>query len=128
MKKGIRWGLQFAAIYCAYAGALWLARGEAPFTGAETTLAQVIAAYLVGGFVGGAVFGLLEARVESFVSAAFVGFLTAIPVFIPISLAALPRERWFTPIHYFALAWSCLTLGPLCGISMFVLSSRQRPS
>ena len=95
LRWGIQGGLFFAAIYIAWVTILFLVRGREPFDRLGVNLPVVVAVYLAGGVLSGAVIGLLRPFATRKVGAYLISIIAALPVLtgIAISLQGLPG-RW----------------------------------
>lgn len=113
---GIRWGLAFAAVYCLYALGLFVARGSSHFERQDVTLPLLLAAYIFGGLLGGAIVGLLRPLTRSRLGSVFVGLSTAIPVAVGFRMADAGVTAWDSGDLRTVLIFS-LVLGPICGLS-----------
>lgn len=122
--SGIRFGLAFAACYCAYVSLLYLVAGSAPFDSYGVTLPTVILVYIVGGVLGGAVVGLLLPLARYKVGATLVGILAAIPVVggAMLSMSGLPP---WEPADNFAFVFTTVGLGSVCGLIMWHIAHRS---
>lgn len=118
LKAGITWGLCFVATYIVFVIGLFLLRGPGPFERSGTTLPKVVAAYAIGGLVGGAVFGILLPLGRTRVGAALLGLVVALPVMHVISLAVdlegVPRLT--------VVLLSAVALGPMCGVGLWYIN------
>lgn len=120
LRTGLEWGLSFALFYSAYVLLLALIKGPGVFIRAGTTLLTVVAAYFLGGLVGGAAFGLLLPLGRSLTGAAVLGFIVALPVTAAIGMSLWPPEVWLSKTPVILIASG--TLGPLCGASMWFVT------
>ncbi len=80
MMWGVRMGLLFASLFCAYAVAIFATQGSKSFDRLGVSLPAVLVVYCVGGAVAGAVVGLLRPLAVSRWGAMAVGVLAAVPV------------------------------------------------
>jgi hypothetical protein len=96
----------------AYAIVLFLIRGSKPFDALETSVVTVCLAYLFGGVLGGAIYGLLEPFTSTFIGSVIVGGLTASPFSFLLGFTFIPPEKFAShliPISLsMALTWSIL--------------------
>ena len=83
---GVFAGLLMATFYSVVAIAIHAAKGSGAFDEAGITLGKALAAYWIGGAVGGAVLGLAIPLARNKLGAAIVGILVAIPAFVAIGV------------------------------------------
>lgn len=80
VSTGLRWGMLFGGLYSAVGMIIRLVRGSGPFERLGMSFGMVVITYLLGGFLGGLVLGMLLPIARTKLGAAFVGFFTALPV------------------------------------------------
>jgi hypothetical protein len=85
---GVGFGLAFAAPYSLYVVVLYLAEGPRPFDKLHTTLAAVIAAYVIGGLASGTVVGAMRPFLHIRLVAILVGITAAVFVFFGAAVAS----------------------------------------
>ena len=81
---GLRWGLSLSAVYCVVVLLVWAVRGSEAFVGVGAPPWAVLLSYLLAGILAGSVFGILSPLGESWWGAAFLGFVLAFVVFLPV--------------------------------------------
>lgn len=111
---GIRRGLSAALAFSAYVLLLYLFRGAAPFEANDTSLGAVIAAYLFGGLVAGAIIGLLRPFTKRKVGAIIAGIVAAVPVYAAVVFAVNGFAPW-TLMDAVFVAVASLYVGALAG-------------
>src|SRR5436190_5839394 len=86
LANNIRWGLRFgltlAVLFSVYVGLLVVLEIKRPFENNHIRPLALIAAYFVGGTLGGLIVGLARPLITSGWRAAFTGVLTVIPFFM----------------------------------------------
>ncbi len=116
LKRGVQWGAYFGLVYSLIAGVIALLAGSAPFEDAGTTLPKVLAVYLVGGLVVGALIGLLWPMGRSRSGAALLGAVASVPVSCLVLMATEPPSAWReAALSYVAIG---LVIGPLFGLAL----------
>ena len=88
LKEGLVLGLVFAALYSAFAIALFSLRGSVPFDHHGTSLGAVLLTYVGCGIAAGGVFGLSYRIRQLLVGQFVVGVVLAMIVFFGISIGA----------------------------------------
>lgn len=82
LKWGVGYGLAFAAAYSAIVLVQYLVTGPGVVESRHITLGPTIAAYFVGGVVGGALVGLLRPFTRWRVGATLIGIIACLPLAI----------------------------------------------
>jgi len=80
LRWGIGWGLAIATLFSVYVAALDATRGSAPFDRLGVSLGAVVALYMCGGFVSGAIVGALRPFGATRGGAILVGIIATLPV------------------------------------------------
>lgn len=119
---GIRYGVIFAAFYCATALAIFAVGGSGAFARYNISLGRTLACYLLGGIIGGAVLGLLRPLTRSWVGSAFVGVLATLPVALILARAmgVVDAKELTFVVSICSLGW-----GIPGGLSMHRIFSRR---
>lgn len=121
---GMGWGIAFGLGFSCYVVLLFLSRGEAAFEPHGMTLTQVVALYLAGGTLAGAVVGLLRPLTRNTWGAAVVGFLGAVTIAVFLIIAEGGLIPWTqaktTKAIILGLVW-----GPLGGVMLRALFKRR---
>jgi len=125
IRWGVRYGVIFAAFYCATALAIFAVEGSGTFSRYGITLGRTLASYVLGGVLGGATLGLLRPLTRSWTGSACVGICAAFPVALILARAmgvVDPKELVFV-VGVCSLGW-----GIPCGLSMHRIFSRRHPT
>lgn len=109
--RGAGAGLGYGIGFALYVSALYLVKGSKPFDAYGVTYFQVVAIYLVGSGIAGALVGLLSPWGGSRLGRIIIGFIAAVPVGFLIGLTALPPESWNESLVSTSLLWAAI-IGP----------------
>jgi hypothetical protein len=115
--EGGKHGLLFGLAYSAYAVILFVVRGPDLFAAQGVGLFELLALYLAGGAVAGAICGGLEPVTGSLFGRILVGIIAALPFAFLLGLTALPAEdvqRNLVPVSF-----ACAVLWGVMGGAMF---------
>jgi hypothetical protein len=118
VRRGIRWGLYFAAAYSLYVVAVVVLRGPSVLARQGVTLIGLVLAYFGGGIIGGAITGALLPIARKPLGAMVVGFFAAVPVCFLMGMLVIPSVEWSTALPVVALGVAAL-LGPLCALGLW---------
>lgn len=88
VRRGVRGGLAFAALYSLWISGIYLLQGSRPFEELHVTFISAVVLYVVIGVVAGAIVGLLLPLTSSRVGAYLVGVIAAVPVAVGIGVGA----------------------------------------
>ena len=120
LRFGVLVGLALAALYCTYALALFVVRGNAPFEKNEVTLLLVLATYAASGIAGGVAYGVLHPLGRTVVGRVVLAVLIGTLVFFGITVATDGL-----PTHWTRDSWKqTVMLGGLMGIPIGLLWRR----
>jgi hypothetical protein len=120
LRLGVLVGLALAALYCAYALALFAVRGSAPFAKNEVTLPLVLATYAASGIAGGVAYGVLHPLGRTMVGRVVLAVLIGTLVFFGLTVATDGL-----PSHWTRDSWEqTVILGGLMGIPIGLLWRR----
>lgn len=86
-------GIVGSAAYCILALIIYAARGYD--TGVPISLTAIVLAYLVGGVLGGAIWGLVEPWTRSFAGAYVTGVIASAPFFATLTALMMPTTPWW---------------------------------
>ena len=115
LKWGILRGLFLGSVYSAYVLLVYLIRGADAFSALGLTLGTLVAAYLGGGVVSGAVVGALRPLTKSHAGCIFVGTVAAVPTFLGVGLAMYGAFSQWTADDAGSVILAIAILGPLFG-------------
>ena len=120
VRFGVLVGLALAALYCAYALALFAVRGDAPFAKNEVTMPLVLATYVASGIVGGVAYGVLHPLGRTVLGRVVLAVLIGTLVFFGITVATDGL-----PSHWSRESWEqTVILGALMGVPIGLLWRR----
>jgi hypothetical protein len=122
---GVRWGLTFAGVYCAWALLLLLFGGEEAFRKQGITFVEAFGSYIASGVFGGAVVGALRPLLERSWGAPIVGIVAAIPIGFAFDLATA-GARWASTTSLITIAIFSVTLGAMGGLMLREVISRKK--
>src|SRR5689334_1263979 len=108
---GVGFGLAFAAVYSLYVVVLYFAEGSRPFDQLHTTLAMVIATYVIGGLASGTVVGAMRPFLHIRFVAILVGITAAVFVFFAAAVASDGMPWHWRIIEWESIAVCSLLLG-----------------
>lgn len=91
---GIGFGLTFALLLSLYVAVLALVRGSLWIPEYEVSTLIVIKGYLVGGVLGGAVFGLLKPLARTTLTRTIMGMVVGIVVYGAMATAVEEHAAW----------------------------------
>jgi len=86
IRWGVQWGLIFAAAYVVWAVVLLAGSGTTTFEKNGTTFPAVVALYVLGGLICGAIVGALRPLTRWKAGAAIVGIAAATPLYIAVEI------------------------------------------
>jgi O-antigen/teichoic acid export membrane protein len=112
VRWAIRWTMPVAIVFSAYAVAQRLIAGAGSFDQYHMTVGSLVAVYLCGGAVTGAIVGFLRPLVRYPVGAFFVGFVAAFPVMLVLWMFVRDRRPW-DDFDALVLVTTCLCFGAL---------------
>ena len=115
--EGGKDGLLFGLAYSVYALLLFLVRGPHFFAAQGVGLVELLAVYLAGGAIVGAICGALKPLTGSLAGRILVGVIAAVPFAFLVALSALPAEDLQRNLVRVALA--CAVLWGVMGGAMF---------
>ena len=127
---GVRRGVTAGLFFVGWAALVFLARGTVAVAtpgGGSLTLAAVIAAYLAGGALAGAVVGALRPLGRSRPGSALLGLMAAVPLFVAIRFAAEGPAPW-TRGDTVLVGVCALFAGPLTGLALHEGLVRRAPA
>lgn len=87
---GLRYGLRYAVFFSVLAFAAFLIAGPRSFAEAGTTLGLTLITYFAGGVAAGAMVGICRPLLHSWLAAALIGVLAAIPVCVMLKYVVAP--------------------------------------
>lgn len=125
IRWGIRYGVIFAAFYCATALAIFAVEGSGAFSRYDITLGRTLASYVLGGILGGATLGLLRPLTRYWAGSACVGVFAALPVawILAHAMGVVDSKELVFVVGACSLGW-----GIPGGLIMHRIFSRRRPT
>jgi hypothetical protein len=91
---GVKLGLMFAAAFSVIASVVFILTGGSAFDRSVATLTRVIAAYVAGGIISGALFGILRPLARWAIGAAMLGIIVAVPAYAGMRFAINGFGLW----------------------------------
>jgi hypothetical protein len=92
--SGLVLGLAMAAYYTVIAILIYAFAGSAPFEAYNTSLDEALAAYWIGGLLGGITFGLIKPLARNRLGAVVVGIMVAAPASAAIGFTVDKNVPW----------------------------------
>ena len=93
LKDGLWYGCGLAFYLSLIAAVVYLLGGSRDFAEMGVTLGQVVAFYLLGGIVGGMVFGLMRPYMTTWIRRTAVTFLILLIVFLMLFSVVIPQQE-----------------------------------
>jgi len=117
VRWGVTWGLRMAMLFCAWIGILVVLNWSFTLpvrSNHHVNAFAVVALYVGGGIIAGAIVGLLRPLERTMAGAMLTGFVAALPVFAGGSLLLNSLSNWDITNTIVTLAGAG-TLGPMMG-------------
>lgn len=122
MVWGVLFGLAMAGYYSLIAIVIYTFAGSAPFEANNASLGEALAAYWVGGLLGGVIFGLIKPLARNAFGAVVVGIVVATPASVAVVLAVDGKD-----VIWEAVVIMAVIFGTAGGLA-FSNSHRSGPS
>ena len=107
-----------ATVYGLFAALQYLINGPALEAAHGVTLPTVVAVYILGGCIGGALVGLLLPSIRSKLACAVVGIVALLPIAVIVHYSAAGDHAW-TPLRIATTIVGPILLGVPLGLSFY---------
>jgi hypothetical protein len=116
---GVRWGVYFGVVFSAIATVMVIIAGPGSLAekGYNVGYLGLIALYLVGGFVSGALAGAMLPLCRTTVGVMVTGAVAALPLMFLVAPVVVPREDWSEYMPWFAFIAAAIW-GPVCALAI----------
>lgn len=129
-KRDILWGwkagLFFAAFYSLFAGLIYLVTPDSAGSGPPMSYLKLITLYVVGGFFGGSVLGLLRPWTTHRTGSIALGVVVAIPIMLAFGLALSGGIDGVGADGLAGLVIGAAILGGVCGARQWDSNNSHR--
>ncbi|GAC1418077.1 MAG: hypothetical protein NVSMB53_17120 [Gemmatimonadaceae bacterium] len=123
---GARIGLGMGAIFTVWVTVVFLVSGTAPFHKQGTSYPAMVALYLVGGPVVGAIIGLFRPLIGNLLGAVFVCILASVPLAAAFLVMFEGPPPW-TPSSMGFIPFAAVVLGTMGGFVLYGVLHEPAP-